>query len=31
MVNEVRKGLKIDDVALSGTYSMQKKYGVKIC
>ena len=31
MANEVRKGLKIDDVDLNGAYWMQKKSGVKIC
>ena len=29
--NEVRKGLKSDDVALNGAYWMQKKSWVKIC
>ena len=31
IANEVRKGLKIDDVALNAAYWMQKKSGVKIC
>ena len=31
IANEVGKGLKIDDVALSGAYWTHKKYGVKIC
>ena len=31
IANEVRKGLKSDDVALNGAYWMQKKSGVQIC
>ena len=31
IANEVRKGLKSDDVALNGAYWMQKKSWVKIC
>ena len=31
IANEVRKGLKSDDVALNGAYWMQKKFWVKIC
>ena len=30
IANEVRKGLKIDDISLNGAYWMQKKSGVKI-
>ena len=31
IANEVRKGLKCDNVALNAAYWMQKKYWVKIC
>ena len=31
IANEVRKGLKSDDVSLNGAYWMQKKSWVKIC
>ena len=31
IANEIRKGLKSDDVALHGAYSMQKKSWLKIC
>ena len=31
IANEVRKGLKSDEVALNGAYWMQKKSSIKIC